>query len=174
MSLIIDGTNGLTFNNNTTQASAGQVLQVVSATFTGGSTNSTANFTDSADMASNSGVQFATASITPKFATSKILVQFGCQVGNSGNMTGAIGLFRNSTLLAQQRYWDGVLVSGQNNSLYIASYDSPATTSSVTYSVRGAVNNSLHTMNVGQANGYSSLTNSTTAAPGIILMEIAA
>ena len=33
MSMIIDGTNGLTFNNATTQASAGQVLQVVNATY---------------------------------------------------------------------------------------------------------------------------------------------
>ena len=34
MSLILDGTNGLTFNNATTQASAGVVLQVVNATTT--------------------------------------------------------------------------------------------------------------------------------------------
>ena len=32
MTMIIDGTNGLTFNNATTQASAGCVLQVVNAT----------------------------------------------------------------------------------------------------------------------------------------------
>ena len=63
MSMIIDGTNGLTFNNATTQASAGQVLQVVQTTST---TQVSASSTTVADVMS--------AAITPKFATSKILV----------------------------------------------------------------------------------------------------
>jgi len=33
MSLILDGTGGITFNNSTVQASAGSVLQVVNATY---------------------------------------------------------------------------------------------------------------------------------------------
>ena len=32
MAITLDGTNGITFNNSTVQASAGQVLQVVNAT----------------------------------------------------------------------------------------------------------------------------------------------
>ena len=62
MSMIIDGTNGLTFNNATVQASAGQVLQVVNATYGTAASTSSASFVDSG----------MSATITPKFATSKI------------------------------------------------------------------------------------------------------
>ena len=62
MTMIIDGTNGLTFNNNTVQASAGQVLQVVSTIKT-----------DTFSTTSNgwTSVTNLSAIITPKFATSK-------------------------------------------------------------------------------------------------------
>jgi hypothetical protein len=63
MSLILDGTGGITFNNATTQASAGQVLQVVNATYSTQINTTGATFIDTG----------LTASITPKFSTSKVL-----------------------------------------------------------------------------------------------------
>jgi ABC-type tungstate transport system permease subunit len=71
MAMIIDGTNGVTFPNSTVQASAGQILQVVNAGYATEVTNSTTTPTDTG----------LTATITPKFSTSKILViasQTGC------------------------------------------------------------------------------------------------
>ena len=46
MTVIIDGTAGITFPNSTTQASAGKVLQVVSVNTTTYSYSTTAAFTD--------------------------------------------------------------------------------------------------------------------------------
>ena len=64
MSTIIDGSAGITFPNSTVQASAGSVIQVVSAAY------STASKYNKYFLC-KSGL---TATITPKFATSKILV----------------------------------------------------------------------------------------------------
>ena len=64
MTFVVDGTNGLTFPNSTTQASASKVLQVVQAVKT--DTFSTAS--------SYTSVTGLSASITPSSSTSKILV----------------------------------------------------------------------------------------------------
>ena len=89
MSMIIDGTNGLTFNNATTQASAGSVLQVVSAAIATYVSSSSSTFADT-------GV---TATITPKFATSKILILInhaGCSK-EAANTSIKLQLLRGST-----------------------------------------------------------------------------
>jgi hypothetical protein len=82
MSLILDGTGGITFNNSTTQASAGQVLQVVSAQETSSTSTTSGSYVDMGTLS---------ATITPKFATSKILVSLSfshCQ-GNASNLAAA-------------------------------------------------------------------------------------
>jgi hypothetical protein len=130
MSMIIDGTNGLTFNNATTQASAGQVLQVVSA-----------NTTSSTSTTSTSFVTTGfSVSITPKFSTSKILVMLSG--GNfDSNSTSNAGLYatfyRNSTNIGStygvytaRSVTARLLIGG---SFFL--YDSPATTSSTTYTL---------------------------------------
>jgi len=127
MTMIIDGTNGLTFNNATTQASAGCVLQVVSQYYnTYGSTSST-SYVDT-------GV---TLSITPKFSTSKVMVIVGLALGtnNASSTTISTQLVRNgSSLVLQER-----ALLAQTNTCADVSYqylDSPATTSSTTYKVQ--------------------------------------
>jgi hypothetical protein len=129
MSMIIDGTNGLTFNNATTQASAGCVLQVVNATYGTQVTNSTSTYADTG----------LTATITPKFNTSKILVLINHTENykTSGNVanTLALNLCRNGSQIVQFNASLGYT----NSSLVLAfsaSYtylDSPATTSATTY-----------------------------------------
>jgi len=129
MTTIIDGSAGITYPNSTVQASAGVVLQVVQGTYsTQTSTSSTSYVTTSLN-----------ASITPKFATSKILaiVSLGwCQNASASYMNAT--LYRSSTDLAPNVYGFGVLnsnasVNGVNiNFNYL---DSPATTSSTTYTV---------------------------------------
>ena len=69
MSFIIDGTNGLTFNDSSTQKSAAKVLQVAQATFTGTQTIATggvnANWTDISSLS---------VTITPFNSSSKFLL----------------------------------------------------------------------------------------------------
>jgi hypothetical protein len=128
MTTIIDGTAGITFPNSTVQASAGQVLQVVSATYGVETSNSTSTL-------ANTGLS---ATITPKFATSKILVlvnQAGCSK-QTGNTYLVLKLYRNTTEILQ---FEGVGAytanSTENNigSCSCAYIDSPATTSATTY-----------------------------------------
>ena len=129
MSMIIDGTNGLTFNNSTTQASAGNVLQVVNSTSYSSSSTSSSSF-----VTTGFGV-----SITPKFATSKILVTVNSTIYMSGsNKTGLFTIYRNSTNLAAGTATSAL--SGMYNSagdlvcpITLTFLDSPATTSATTY-----------------------------------------
>ncbi len=128
MSMIIDGTNGLTFNNATTQASAGVVLQVVNATY--------ATFTGTASTTLvATGI---TASITPKFSTSKILVITNMNgiYSTSAGVTNWCHseLFKNGSTLNAisdvNAYNTGISVNSP-----FTYFDSPATTSATTYAV---------------------------------------
>lgn len=127
MTMIIDGTNGLTFNNATTKASAGQVLQVVTA-----STQAVASTTSTSFVSTG-----LTATITPKFSTSKILVLFSGSFYNANSgQTSIETLYRNSTNLftygfsVQSPNLAGLIVPSS-----VAYVDSPATTSATTYGV---------------------------------------
>ena len=126
MTFIVDGTNGLTFPNSTVQASAGKVLQVATGTIaTQISTTSTSFITTG-----------LTVSITPKFSTSKILIiangTFESTVANNVFAT----IYRNSTNIGSstagmtQTNQQGVWIPFGINYL-----DSPATTSSTSYTV---------------------------------------
>ena len=169
MSMIIDGTNGLTFNNATTQASAGSVLQVVQGSY------STYTTTTSTSLVSTG----LTASITPKFSTSKILVlvnpNMAIYYGTAAIATLQLQITRGATqILYQDRAiainagtgGGGVIYSAV--SLGLSVLDSPATTSATTYTLNFAVANGSMS---GRINDY----NSTTSTNGstITLMEIA-
>jgi hypothetical protein len=161
MTMIIDGTNGLTFNNGTTQASAGQVLQVVNATY-------------GTEVSSASNTQIATgltASITPKFSTSKILVIANLNgVGHTTNNTSVESyLRRNTTQLYRMSLIAGANdANSGNNTTDVGSVsttylDSPATTSSTSYNCTFASQQNNATAYVQRYGSTSSIT----------LMEIA-
>ena len=161
MSMIIDGTNGLTFNNATTQASAGVVLQVVNAIYSTTVTNSTSTYADTG----------LTATITPKFTTSKILIlvnQNGLYKG-TGNASNSINLklLKNSSNILT---FAGIYgYTGVNNEIVVGSascsyLDSPATISAVIYKTQYA--NYSNTASVSLQNFGENST--------ITLMEIAA
>ena len=162
MSMIISGTDGLTFNNATTQASAGVVLQVVNAAIQTYVSTTSSTFTDT-------GV---TATITPKFATSKILVlvdHVGCSK-ESANGGIKIRLLRGATQILYMENVGGF--NGASTSNFIGSIscnylDSPATTSATTYKTQ--YGSGLNSANVSIGN-Y----NDTPPSCTITLMEIAA
>ena len=134
MTTIIDGSAGITFpNGSNAQAAPSKVLQVVNATY--------------ATQSSTAGTSFVTtnltASITPLFSTSKILILSTVntfETSNSGYLTiyrGATNLGTGSASALGQNY----IGSGGINTTIVMNYlDSPATTSSTTYTVYMANN----------------------------------
>jgi hypothetical protein len=158
MTFIVSGSDGLTFPNSTTQASAGIVLQVVSAVTSTQGTSSTSTYADSS----------LTANITPKFSTSKILVIVD-QTGlakSTNDVRVKLKLLRNSTDLIEFEFNAGFTNSSATNRVGGASVnylDSPATTSAVTYKTQFASLTNAGFVYVQVDNCYSSIT----------LMEIA-
>ena len=170
MSTIIDGSAGITFPNSTIQASAGSVIQVVQGSYSTYTTTASTSF-------QSTGL---TASITPKFSTSKILVlvnpNMAIYYGTAAIASLQLQITRGATqILYQDRAiainagtgGGGVIYSAA--SLGLSVLDSPATTSATTYTLNFAVANASMS---GRINDY----NSTTSTNGstITLMEIAA
>ena len=159
MALTLDGTAGITFPSGSgTQAAQSKVLQVVTATYATETSYSSSTLTDSN----------LTASITPLFSTSKILVLVS-QNGlgkDSSNTYERVGLVRGSTFLVYALVQGGQTNSTAVNYGYGASLaylDSPSTTSSVTYKTQ--IGSGANTGNV-----YAQLGGSTST---LTLMEIA-
>ena len=162
MPTIIDGTAGITFPNSTVQASAGKVLQVVSATFATATTTTSTSYQASG----------LTASITPKFSTSKILISASVPYDTYGGTSNqaSLTLYRGATDLIT----NGFSIIGGAGALNIQAgssglswLDSPATTSSTTYTIyfRAAPTSSSGAVARIFVDGY---------AGSITLMEIAA
>ena len=156
MSVIIDGTAGITFPSGSgTQAAQSKVLQVVSATTLGSitSTSSTSFVTTG-----------LTASITPLFSTSKILIIVNsiCSTALTSNY-GSYTIYRNSTNLGGINGFVLINNGGQDASLAMSYLDSPASTSSTTYTTYIRVTNASQSVYLGDGNATSAIT----------LMEIA-
>ena len=157
MSMIIDGTNGLTFNDSSTQASAGKVLQVVSF-----STSATTSTSSTSYVATS-----LTATITPKFSNSKILVFVnGGELDTNGNGQAIYGtIYRNSTNLAgaagtNDAYGTSSRIQVPISAAYL---DQPATTSATTY-----------TYYIKTGGAYTIYLNANAVTCTISLLEIAA
>jgi hypothetical protein len=134
----------------------GSVIQVVNAQF-----DNPSQFTTTSTSAVSTTL---TLSITPKFATSKILVFSNTQIINQANgVSGGVAIYRNgSTSLG----WNSWFYSSASNAWFPAtniSYDSPATTSATTYTVY--IKSNAGTISVFWGSGSSST---------ITAMEIAA
>jgi hypothetical protein len=148
MPTIINGsTNAITFPDSTIQNTsaivsgkvpytnlpAGSVLQVINASYTTQTSNSTNSFADTG----------LSASITPRFATSRILVlaDIGGVYKDSNSTIVWLNLLRGSTVISgMERYG---AFTGNTNPMGVASssisfLDSPATTSATTYRVQFA------------------------------------
>jgi hypothetical protein len=138
----------------------GSVLQVVSASITGENATSSTTFTSA----------FLSASITPTSATSKVLaIVNGASFGVSGNAEGFFTIDRSGTNLGNGtgglgRVWN----QASSNFTFVPGIlmvlDSPATTSSITYTVQYRQTNAAQNVYIGGGAGKSS----------IVLMEIAA
>jgi hypothetical protein len=164
MSLVLDGSNGVTFPSGTgTQAAQSKVLQVVNATYSTTVSSTTSTYVDTG----------LTASITPLFSTSKILV-----LVNQNGLTKSSGVInadmklkvvRNSTDIinvALYSFYTGTSTDLRGQTLSTSYLDSPATTSATTYKTQFAAAENVGTVSVQNEGAYSVST--------ITLMEIAA
>jgi len=165
MTFIIDGTAGATFPNGTNpQAAPSKVLQVVNATYS----------TDASTASSTFSSTGLTASITPLFSTSKILIFISANGVMKYNTNTALGLqiVRNSTAILTFEGSAGFINGGTPQ--YIATggnsieyLDSPATTSATTYTLYFASTGNLSNVHI----NYNAFT--TQPVSTITLMEIA-
>jgi len=125
----------LTAANTNLLRGAFRVLQVVSATYSTATQNITSTYADTG----------LTASITPQYTTSKVLVmvsQCGCykQNGNAGNAL-MLKLLRGATLVGQLANAGGFTNTDIRNDFGSVSgffLDSPASIASVTYKTQFA------------------------------------
>ena len=162
MSIVIDGTgtiSGISATNGLSAPQTGSVLQVVNATYSTEVQSSTNTFVDTG----------LTATITPKFSTSKILVlisQNGLQKSSS-NTNIKVQLLRNGSVISTLE--NGACYNASTSANYIggisANYlDSPSTTSALTYKTQTCSANNTAIISV-QVNSATST---------ITLMEISA
>jgi hypothetical protein len=166
LSVIIDGTAGITFpvtagSASAVQASSGRVLQVVNATYSTSAGNSTSTYADTG----------LSASITPSSSSNKILIlinQSGLyKISGNNNNSVNVKLQRGSTdilVFARAYGYTGSALDNISGSASCCYLDSPSTTSSITYKTQFANFTNSASVTV-QANGESST---------ITLMEIAA
>lgn len=131
MAITLDGTNGITFNNSTVQASAGSVLQVVQAVSTT-QTSATTTYVDATGV---------TVTITPKFSTSKILVIVSASM-YFGNTGGGVQILKNGSVIFNPSPDNGTgpfyifIAAAIGSPAPITYLDSPATTSALTYKLQ--------------------------------------
>jgi hypothetical protein len=137
---------------------AGSVIQVVNATTSTPTTITTSAFTATA----------LTASITPKFSTSKILVFGQIYVSISASTAQpVITLYKGSSAVFGNSYGFGDIYTasgGYSEAILAFSFlDSPATTSNTTYTIYGKNGSGLNSTAFGDVNRIAVIT----------LMEIA-
>lgn len=130
MSLVLDGTAGITFPNGTNpQDAPSKVLQVVSVASTTNTSTTSSTYV---------AVTNLTASITPLFSTSKVLILVNMNIyGSTLSTEAAITIYRaGSDLTGGAGFADAYAGSSdiiqQAPMIYL---DSPTTTSSTTYAV---------------------------------------
>jgi hypothetical protein len=163
MTTIIDGSAGITFPaGGNPQAAPAGVIQVVNATYSTETSSSSSTFADTG----------LTATITPKFSTSKILVLVDVvSCGKSSSSTSlSLRVVRNSTTIVLFDTNAGYTNSTANNYIGACStnyLDSPATTSATTYKVQFASNANAGFVFISSASGVGNPSST------ITLMEIA-
>jgi hypothetical protein len=162
MSIVIDGTgtiSGINASNGLSSPQTGSVLQVVQATTTTLYTTTSTSFVTTG----------FSASITPKFSTSKIMIIVGGNIDtNVSALQGDFNIFRGATALTTNGFTMGYSSSGRAQMpLHINYLDSPATTSATTYTLYFGISSGSGTLYFNGGSGFGSQTGT------ITLMEIA-
>jgi len=147
MTVIIDGTAGITFpvtagSASAVQASSGRVLQVVQASFSTNFSTASATFVSTG----------ASVTITPSSSSSNVVIFVlgGHMNTDASGKQGFLTLYRGATNIgATSGMVQFYSQSGGNNQTdaTFGGYDSPATTSATTYTVYMKTNTNSMTYN---------------------------
>jgi len=183
MSIVLDGTAGITFpvtagSASAVQASSGRVLQVVNVTKTDVFTTTSTSFTD---------VTGLSASITPSNSSSKILVMVSFYFSSSSSSGYPIArILRGSTAIyvgdsagsrtpALVQTGGGLFNSDGGTGFCVSAQflDSPATTSATTYKLQ-ALQTAGNTIRINASGDDDNSSGRVRTASSIVLMEIAA
>lgn len=142
---------------------SGTVLQVVNTKLT------TSFFTQSTSFVDVTGLS---ATITPSSTSSKILVMFNGFLSNYGaNNYTFLKILRGSTEIDRNSQIDYQNFSHSGRNVMNVIYDSPSTTSAVTYKIQIAAENSSNAARIG--GGAQAGTTTEVPDTNITLMEIA-
>jgi len=152
---------------------SGGIIQIVRTNFVDFYSNTSLIPLDDTIPQITEGGEITTATITPTSSSNKILISVVMQVANdnAGNLS-TIALFRNSVSDALAASWARTIAANNPNSPMTIEYlDSPATTSPVTYRVRGGYSaGSSSTFQVNGGSGARYFGGALTS--GITLMEV--
>ena len=148
--------------------SAGQIIQIKHATPTTSTTFSSTSYTDAAGFS---------IAITPKYTSSVIFISIwaGAEYFNTSSVQGAYDhqLLRDSTQIADRKWYYYFNKTGYPHDVYapfvLQHYDSPSSTSSITYKLQGRKYNGVS----GNASWIINDSNGGSATSTMTVMEIA-
>lgn len=133
-------TGGIKFPDGTTQTTASKILQQVSASSSAYASGTTTTPADDTIPQNTEGTEFLTVSITPKSASSNLLIQVNANLAANVNGTLTSALFRDSTA-------DAIAAQGQYllaNELFVSVISvivAASSTSATTFKFRCGSNN---------------------------------
>lgn len=133
-------TGGVKFPDGTTQTTASKILQQVSASSSAYASGTTTTPADDTIPQNTEGTEFLTVSITPKSASSNLLIQVNANLAANVNGTLTSALFRDSTA-------DAIAAQGQYllaNELFVSVISvivAASSTSATTFKFRCGSNN---------------------------------
>ena len=157
----------------------GGIIQVIN-------TIKTDTFSTAANMQTKATITGLTASITPKFSTSKILIIMNLLVGASADTTIAGTIERGSTPIGiadarnsrtRNTFGCGIPASGatwRTHSVSRILVDSPVTTNATTYSIKIGGNGAQTVYINREHRNADNATDTTIGTSSLILMEISA
>ena len=153
--LLVDKIEGKT-TSNTVQMPQGHVIQTVEVQNTSSSSTTSTSFVDSG----------LSATITPKFSTSKVLCQISAGIGNTGTSADiVIQVLRGSTQVLECARLSFNTGGHGNAQQFFQVLDSPSTTSATTYKLQMKADGGTTRLNDSASNGNGS--------SSIVLQEIA-
>ena len=166
--IIVPSGQTLDASGGTLVPSAGQIVQIKHAAPTTATTFSSTSYTDAAGFS---------IAITPKYTSSVIFISIwaGAEVRNTSTEQGAYDhqLLRDSTAIAVRKWFTYFNKSGFAHDMYppfvFQHYDSPSSTSSITYKLQGRKYNGI----TGNANWIINDNNGGLFTSAMTVMEIA-
>jgi hypothetical protein len=144
MTTTVSGDSGGTAVTTTTLPTLqGQVLQIVNYTTGTYATGTGSIPIDNTIPQNTEGDEYLSLSITPKSATSKLVILVVLQLNVSAAQWTSVALFQDSTANALASGWNYIDLATAGSNVVICHYMTSGTTSATTFKVRAAGNSGI-------------------------------